>query len=278
MAAGLTDEQLNMYEQGLKKQAEDAAQSKLQGVGPGYAQYGTPSMTNTVNSYNYERMNDYMNALAKREELAQTWQQTANQRALTGAQIGNMQNEHTRGIQNLGLQKQTQEQNLGLQNRTLGQQYQIHKENLAQTQKQFEEQKRQDRIHNLMAAQMNYHSTQMGKGRLKLDEWTNRTNALLSNMGLQINQDRLKYLAEHPEMERPKSKEEMLSWLSDILNTTENAQNATADRAAADRTSANSLELQKLQTRSRLAQLNSDHLDNIFNSLTSVALPLLLRK
>lgn len=67
----MTDEQLNQYEQNLKQQADNAAQTRIGNIGNAYANYGSSSMTNSVNSFNYDRINDYMNALGKREELAQ---------------------------------------------------------------------------------------------------------------------------------------------------------------------------------------------------------------
>jgi hypothetical protein len=109
----MTDEQLTGYEQSLKKAADDEASARLSSLGNTEARYGDQSMTNTVNKYNYNRMNEYYNALAQRENLAQTWQQVANQRALTRAQIENMANEHSRGLSALGLQRkqiETQEE------------------------------------------------------------------------------------------------------------------------------------------------------------------------
>jgi hypothetical protein len=273
----LTDEQLNLYEQNLKKSSDDAARAKLGNIGAGYADYGSPSMTNTVNNYNYDRMNDYMNALAQRENLAQTWQQVANQRALTSGQLGNMEKEHERGLQQIGLQKQQlkqagehHQQDLKQSWNIAKQKHDLEKEQMEKgynlQKEQFEHQKKQAAIGNLMQKAMQIYNMQLGKRQLSQTDWVNKTNALLQNMGLQISQDKLNYVREHPENlpfdadgNPTGDQSKMLSWLSNILTSSEQASGNEEDRASNRRRYAADAQLQGLQFKHQLFQLQAEN-------------------
>ena len=136
---GLTEEQLHNYEQALKARADRDAAASLTSEGNPYANYGAASMTNTVNNMNYNRQDEYYKALQQREDLAQKWQQVANQRMLTQAQVKQMANEHLRGLTQLGETRANRLQ----QQYQFGKNYGIQKGQLAETGKSREQQQRQ---------------------------------------------------------------------------------------------------------------------------------------
>jgi hypothetical protein len=302
----LTDEQLNLYEQNLKQRADDAARSKLGNIGPGYANYGSPSMTNTVNQYNYDRMNDYMNALAQRENLAQTWQQIANQRALTAGQVGNMEKDHERGLAGLGLQKQQQQQQHEIQQKQLAHAEKQHGEDLAQSWKiakqkhdlekeqmekgyslqkeQLEHQKKQSAISNVMQKAMQIYNMHLGKRQMSQTEWVNKTNALLQNMGLQISQDRLNYAREHPENipfdadgNPTGDKARMLNWMANILTSTEQATGENQDRAFRAANARSSADMDRIRLEGQLRQLEATNPSLWGNLVSTIGMPFFLK-
>jgi hypothetical protein len=287
----LTDEQLNSYELGLRKDADDQTASALGNIGSGYANYGSQSMTNTVNNMNYNRQKQYLDALAARENLAQTWQQTANQKAMTQAQAKQIANENTRGIATLRQQQQhhaedsefnrTQLQNTIAnqteQNRLQGlnisnqaeqwrQSHELEKEKTTDT-------RRQNAIAMHMNMQMQHANLQLQNKQIGMQEWAQKTNAALQQMGLQVDMQKIDALKTPPPVNT--SRQDMLTWLSNILQPINANQNANANLELQQQAQQQGISVQQLQNRLALMNLGYKQQTSLINNLSSVGLGLI---
>jgi hypothetical protein len=273
----LTDEQLNAYEQGLRQDADNAQQDKLDELGNAYPDYGAQSMTNTVNKYNYEKQKEYYNALAQREQLAQTWQQTANQRALTQAQVKNMADESSRGQANIALQKSQQEQqqqqhkeNLAQATLAQQQQHEIAQEQLGLQKAQYAHQVKQDKLMQLINLRQHNYNMMLGAKQMSDTDWINKTNAQMKNMGLQIDLEKLRALSPANLPTQDTSREDSLKFLASILKSTDQSA-IDLQRVAGQQGAEANIKAVELQ----IAQLNAAQQSFLFNSIGSVGLPLI---
>ena len=278
----LPDPLMTAYEQNLKRQSDLAAQKKLDAIGYATPNYGSQSMTNSVNKYNYDRQQEYLNALAKREELAQTWQHTANQRALTAGQIQNTQNEHVGRLANLGYQQralnqanQHQQQNLAQQWNMAQQKRLNEQEELQFRRKQLAEQKRQSDISNLMAKHQQIINNKLQTRHLNQDEWVNKTNAMLRALGLSFNMEQLQELRHQGQLQIPQDPNQMLDFLSNFVNTNEGRRMQGQQLGIQGLQARSNIAQSQAQTRAYLAQLPIHQQQFLINEIGQGALSLL---
>jgi hypothetical protein len=184
----LTDDQLNNYEQFLRRKADTDSQQQLGQLGGMIGDYGSQSMTSSANKYNNDRQEDYLNAMAKREDLAQKWQQTASQRALTQGQIKNMNAENQARLSSAALEKGK----AFTEQERFNQQYLLDRSKHQLEQDKFANDARQQSLNNATAAAQARHNYELENGHLNLAEWTARTNALLSRAGINIDSEKLR--------------------------------------------------------------------------------------
>ena len=272
----LTDEQLNSYEQGLRKDIDDQAKSSLGNIGNAYPDYGASSMTNTINNLNYNRQKQYLDALAAREDLAQKWQQTANQRAMTQGQIKQMSDENSRGIATLGLQRQSNEnsnQNNREQNRIQEKHVDAQIANY-QSSNELEKQKaedarRQNAIANAINLRLQHANMQLQKKQISLQDWASRTNATLQHMGLQIDMQKVELLKNPPPPDT--SHKELLTWLSNIITPINSAQNASDNLQLQREGQAQDMATQQMRNKLALMQLSYQNQNNLIHNFTNLA-------
>jgi hypothetical protein len=217
----ITDQQLTLYQQNLARQQEEAQNAKFGALGNAYANYGTSSMTNAVNKFNQARQQAYLDALAKREELAQSWQHTANQRALTAGQIANTENENIRGLHNITYQQKQLAQadlhhkenlenayNIALMNnRRKREDQQLERE-------KFDETRRENASQLVLRKQLALLHAMYQRHQIGEAEWTNRVNATYKKMGLQFRLNELRRDAANRGVQKPTTDEEMLNLMS----------------------------------------------------------------
>jgi hypothetical protein len=262
----LTKDQLDAYQANLSKQADDEAQSQLGNTWNGGLRYGSGSMTNTVNKYNYARQQDHLNALAKREELAQSWENAQNQKAMTEANIKHMAGEGVRGRSGLALQWQQQKQQQEDANRTYG---------LNTRMQDWRE--KNDAIHANIAAHQAAHNMALQNKQLGHTEWLNRADLALRGLGLQLNSNLLMQKLQSGEA-LPTSDTDMLNWLSGVVTPIGNSQQQQqAGRMGAmlsgNQAGAN-LQNDALTTALQLHRLGHDQRNNVLGMFRGMLEPL----
>jgi hypothetical protein len=218
---GLTDQQLNFYEQNLARQQEQAAQARFGGLGNAQPNYGTSSMTNSVNKFNSARTQAFLDALAKREELAQSWQHTANQRALTAGQIANTENENTRGLHNISYQQKQLAQADLHHRENLENSYNIalmnnrrKREDQQLEREKFDEGKREAAAQMVLRKQLALLHSMYQRHQITENQWINRVNASYKKMGLQFRLNDLRRAAADKLVKRPTTDAEMMDLLA----------------------------------------------------------------
>jgi hypothetical protein len=287
----LTNEQLNAYEQGLKKNIDDETASALGNLGNSYPGYGSQSMTNTVNNLNYNRQKQYIDALAARENLAQTWQQTANQRTMTQAQIKQISNENTRGIATMRQQQQHHDEDLGFNRQQLEsnernqrEQNRLQEKNIDtqaenwRSSHELETQKaadirRQNAITTHMNIRMQHANMQLQNKQISLTEWAQKTNAALQQMGLHLDMQKIEALRTPPPPDT--SRQDMLTWLSNIIQPINADQNNRDTLGLQRSAAAQNMSLQQLQNKLALMQLGYQQQNNLINNFSNVGMGIL---
>jgi hypothetical protein len=287
----LTDPQLNSYEQGLRKRADDEMASSLGNLGNAHPDYGSQSMTNTVNNFNYNRQKQYLDALAAREDLAQKWQQTANQRAMTQGQIKQMAGEHSRGIANLVQQREAQAQNLGFNREQLASSERNQQEQLRLQEKNIDTQaanwrasheletqkaadiRRQNAITTHLNIQMQHANMQLQKKQISMQDWAQKTNATLQQMGLQLDVRKIEALKTPPPADT--SRQDMLTWLSNIIQPINSDQNAKGNLELQRAANAAGMSAQQMQNKLALMQLGYTQQNNLINNFSNLGMGIL---
>ncbi|MDR1104278.1 MAG: hypothetical protein LBK92_02840 [Endomicrobium sp.] len=287
----LTDQQLNSYEQGLRKRADDEMASSLGNLGNAHPDYGSQSMTNTINNFNYNRQKQYLDALAAREDLAQKWQQTANQRAMTQGQIKQMAGEHSRGIANLVQQRETQAQNLGFNRDQLASSERNQQEQNRLQEKNIDSQvanwrasheletqkaadiRRQNAITTHMNIQMQHANMQLQRKQISMQEWAQKTNATLQQMGLQLDVKKIEALRTPPPPDT--SHKDMLTWLSNIIQPINSDKNAKDSLDIQRQAAAAGMSVQQMQNKLALMQLGYTQQSNLINNFSNLGMGIL---
>lgn len=274
----LTDQQLNSYEQFLKRRSDNARNEQLGNLGNAMSDYGGQSMTNSVNKYNNDRQEDYMNALAKREGLAQTWQQVANQRALTSGQIGNMAVENMSRLSSSALER----------GKAIEEARQFRQEHALNLQKQQLEQQRfaADQMNiakgRAMDAIQMMHNQRLQNGELNLAQWSAETNAILGRMNLRLNGDAVQRNADglRPYIDAQghiTNRQGAENWLLGVLQQADEG-NARAQGGVAGAGAARANQAQQSEiNRQRIAALGRQDSDQLFSALNQIGMAIAMQ-
>jgi hypothetical protein len=272
----LSDQQLNQYEQFLKRRSDISRNEQLSRLGNGVTDYGGQSMTSSVNKYNNDRQDDYMNALSKREGLAQTWQQVANQRALTSGQIGNMTAENQSRFATSAL-----EQGKAIEeSRQAQQQHQIDLNKQQLEQERFRAAERHAAESNYLNATQMRLNHQHQNRQIDLNTYIATSNHLLRHHGLALDAQRVadshndmrEFLNDRGHITNPDA---ALRWYAaaqadndDILSR---GRGGTLSEAQRNR----EREERRAQIFQRLIDMDAQEKAQIFHSIEGIAMPLM---
>jgi hypothetical protein len=112
--AGLTEQELEQLQNSYAQpQSPDKAlypNSSLPSI------YGSSSITSGINAHNAARRDDYLKAMAAREQIAQAQQKTQNENLLAQMQLQNAREERINNATRVGLERRKLKQELYMQN------------------------------------------------------------------------------------------------------------------------------------------------------------------